>query len=420
MEKAWVPLDTVARMYPSLVGSESPTCFRISAVLNDAVSIDALRAAVADLTLRFPCFRYRLGAGMFWHFLQRTDERPHVIEDRGVVCRDFFPTRDEKLLWRVLYGQNRISLECSHILTDGYGALQYLRYLVERYLCCAGILPQSILPEPDFSGAECMEDAYTRYFIKDIPHARQPDRSYQPAAQPLPDRRLRLIGGEINADSLRKASAQADLSVTQYLVAVYLWSLYCLSIKELPRPVRSIRLIVPVDLRNLYPSKTMRNFFAPVLCELLPFLGGYTFDEIAGDVKNQMAREIKPRFINLQISRNVSITNNMFVRLIPLILKVPIQRFLYLNRGMKAASGLLSNLGRVALPEEIEHHIERLEFVTSPSHILKTTAGVIGAGHKVVVTFCNTTADTSVEREFFTFLSTRGVRTRIYTSESRE
>jgi hypothetical protein len=265
-----------------------------------------------------------------------------------------------------------------------------------------------------FSGTEYMADAYRKYFIKEIPHAEQLGKTFQLGAPNLPDRQLRIIYGEVDAGALIRTARQTDSTITQYLAAVYLWSIYCLSKKTRFRPVKSIRLFIPVNLRRLYPSKTLRNFFAPVLCQILPFLGDYTFDEVLEDLKIQMAWEFKPRFINLQIARNVSLTFNFFIRLVPLALKIPVLRYIYLHQAMRAASGLISNLGRVTLADAITKHCEKFEFITSPSNVLKTTAGVIGFKDKIVITFCNTTADTSVEREFFTFLSKQKIGTKIY------
>jgi NRPS condensation-like uncharacterized protein len=407
-------------MYPALLGSGSPTCCRISVLLKDPINPDILKKAVADIAPHFPYFKHFLGRGLFWHFLQETEKTPLVIQDSGHICRDFYGTKDEKLLLRVLYEGYRISVEVSHILTDGHGALEYLKHLTEHYLICAGILRRKCLPPTDFSSEEFIEDSYQRYFIKDIPHAEQPGKAFQPGAWSLPNGQFRLICGEIDAEALQRESKKLGITITQYFATAYLWSLYCLSKNEKTRPVQSIRLIIPVNLRNLYPSKTMRNFFAPILCEILPFLGEYKWEEISEELKLQMTREIKPRFINLQIARNVSITNNLFIRLIPLALKVPIQRFIFINQGIRTASGILSNLGKVALPEEIEEQIVNFEFINSPSHVMKTTAGVVGYKDKVLVTFCNTTADTSVEREFFTALSKNGIRTKIYTNYQKE
>lgn len=419
-KRSWIPLDIVARMYPAILGSGSPTCFRLSAILKQPIDAHYLKEAVVNLTPRFPYFSRFLGKGFFWHFLQESELTPHVVEDCGYLCRDFIGTGDEKLLMRVLYSGHRISVECSHILTDGYGVMEYLKHLIEQYLLCSGILHQRSLPVTDFSASEYIEDAYRRYFIKDIPHAEPPDKTFQSGAQPILNRRPRLICGEISADALQRESRKQGITITQYIATAYLWSLYCLSKHEKRRTVRSIRLNIPVDLRKLYPSKTMRNFFAPILCELLPFLGDYTWEEIAEELKLQMAREIKSRFINLQIARNVSLANNLFIRLIPLVFKVPVQGFLYLNWGIRTTSGILSNIGKVTFPEAMEQHIDNLECINSPSHILKTTAGVIGYRGKVSITFCNTTADTSVEREFFTTLSRNGIRTKIYTNYDQE
>jgi len=415
-KRAWLALDTNARMYPPLLGGGSPTCFRISCILKEPVKPAFLKEAVDCITPGFPYFQHSLGKGFFWYYLQETSLKPLVIRDTGHVCRDFHRSMSEKLLLRILYGEHRISVECSHILTDGYGAMEYLKYLLERYLICAGLISKPFFSPPDFSESEYLEDSYRTFFRDDIPQAERPGKTYLSSASQLPNRQLRLICGEIDANSLKKQCTDSGVTITQYLGAAYLWSLYCQSRTEHTRPVPNVRIMVPVDLRRLYKSKTLRNFFVPVTCEILPFLGDYTFEEVLEEIRLQMTREVKPRFINLQIARNVSIINNIAVRLIPLALKDIILRYYYFHKGIQTVSGILSNLGRVQLPPEIEEHVDNWELLTSPNRILKTTLGVIGCKDRVIATFCNTTADTSIEREFFTILSKNKIRTKVYTN----
>lgn len=415
-KKAWTRLDTIARLYPPLMGGGAPTCYRISCILKELVDPDKLKQAVDTITPYFPYFRHTLRTGFFWYFLQETSSVPNVIPDTGHICKDFNNTKNEKLLLRVLYSEHRISIECSHVLTDGYGAMEYLKYVLESYLLYSGKINDTLLPKPDFSGPVYQEDSYRKYFRADIPVAKQQGKTFISKAQSLPYRQLRLICGEINTDSLRKQCVDSDVTITQYLSAAYLWALYCVSKKNRSRPVPNIRLLVPVDLRRLYKSKTLRNFFVPASCEILPFLGDYTFEEILEEIKHQMAREIRPRFINLQIARSVSITDNILIRLTPLTLKNIIQRNYYFHKGIVAVSGILSNLGKVTFPEQIEEHIDNLEFITSPNQILKTTLGVIGFKDRVIASFCNTSSDTSIEREFFTLLSKNKIHAKVYTN----
>jgi NRPS condensation-like uncharacterized protein len=415
-KKNWISLDTVARIYPAIIGTFSPTSYRISVVLKEEINCDKLKEAVKIIIPKFPYFRYKIKAGIFWYFLQETYYLPNVSLDDNVICRDFWNKKKEKLLFRILYKENRISLECSHILSDGRGALEFFKYLIEQYLICSNKIKGRYLIQKDFSGKEFLEDSYKKFFMKDLPKIKQTDKAFQINSRfrLQPFNNLRIIFGEIETEILKEKAKKYQTGITQYLAATYIWALYNIFKQKRVKSSKSIRLIIPVDLRELYPSQTLRNFFVPVICEIMPFLGRYSWEEILEEVKIQMAHEIKPKLINLQIARNVSLIKNIFIRIIPLFIKLPIQRFIYFNKGIKIASGILSNLGKINLPLELEEHIQRFEFINSPNHILKVTSGIVGYKNKIIISFGSYLQETDLEREFFTHLSKQGIKAKIY------
>ena len=57
---------------------------------------------------------------------------------------------------------------------------------------------------------------------------------------------------------------------------------------------KPIKVLLPVNLRALFPSKTLRNFALYTTPEIDPKLGTYTFAEICQEVKHRMGAEINP------------------------------------------------------------------------------------------------------------------------------
>ena len=112
--------------------------FRITASLKEPVRYSAIREAVAITAKRFPYFSVSLGSGIFWHFLEFNDQLPRIQVEEKIPCTAFAAKRKSEPLYRVIIKGKRISVEFIHILTDGGGAMEYLKSLLYTYLTLTG------------------------------------------------------------------------------------------------------------------------------------------------------------------------------------------------------------------------------------------------------------------------------------------
>ncbi|MCK7532471.1 MAG: hypothetical protein MZV63_16275 [Marinilabiliales bacterium] len=125
--------------------------FRISATVKEPVKYSALREAVKITSKRFPYFSVSLGSGLFWYFLEFNNKLPRIQLEEEIPYA-FAVNRKDELLYRVTARERRISVEFIHILTDGGGAMEYLKSLLYTYLKLAGydnISPGDIIPPGD-------------------------------------------------------------------------------------------------------------------------------------------------------------------------------------------------------------------------------------------------------------------------------
>ena len=60
--------------------------FRYSATLADEVDEAALQRALEQAVELFPGFNVRLRSGMFWHYLEQSDEPPAVMRESLPIC----------------------------------------------------------------------------------------------------------------------------------------------------------------------------------------------------------------------------------------------------------------------------------------------------------------------------------------------
>jgi NRPS condensation-like uncharacterized protein len=414
----WTPLDNAAKIFPAVRSKEHTTILRHTAVLKKRIVIGHLMKAIKKTEERFPYFKVSLRKGFFWYYLEHTDSPTIVEVDKDLPCRAF--KQRDKLLFRILVYKNRISLEISHIITDGYGVSKFLKFLLIHYFKEMGVLqPDEYSSLPDLKiDKEEFEDAYSRYFKENLPTViHQPKAFHLPF--PLQQKpRFDVLIAILSIDELKKKSSERNVSITDYLVSIYLWVLQEIigDLKAQNVSVRNkiLRIQVPINLRNIYPSKSMRNFSLFVMPEIDLRLGHYTFDEIVKIVYHKMQLETDEKLINKILSRNVGGEKNLFVRGIPLLIKSLVLNLKYYSEGANQYSGVITNLGMVKLPESISDRIDYFTITPPPpNRILKVNCGVVGFKDKLVLSFGNITKSKEIEKRIIRFLTDQGIKIKI-------
>jgi hypothetical protein len=411
----WYRLDNAARVFAALASRRTTTVYRVAVTLRAPVDAGVLQDALDALMPRFPYFRVRLRKGLFWHYLEEIPGAPRVRSERRPPCRRMTRADDGPWQLRVLVFGRRIAVECSHVLTDGAGALVFLRALLAGYLERLGVAvpDEEGIPRPgEEPHPEEAEDAYRRFYDPNVPPPPFGTRALRLRGTWLPSDDCRVVHGIVPLAPLRELSGEHGVTLTELLASILLASVADVTGKG----GGPIAVMTPVDLRGLYPSRTMRNFFLSVTASIDPRLGDYSFEEILRDVHHSVQGQVSAKSISRQIRRNVGAERNAFVRHVPLFLKVPAKRRLYARRWGTRFTTVLSNLGRVELPPPLDEHVERFEVIPNPSAAHGIGCAVVGYGERVFITFASIVSGTGVERAFFTRLRRMGVTARIETN----
>lgn len=419
-EVFWTPLDNAAKIFPAIRSKEHTTVLRIAVELNEPVKIKQLFSAVSKLENRFPYFRVQLKKGFFWYYLEQVNQPIITVVDSGVPCKGFYKKDINKQLLRVLARKNRISIEFSHILTDGHGALQFLNTLIYYYFKESGKLKDDA--ECNFIDLEMdkeeLEDAYNRHFKENVPPVIRVSKAFH-IPYPLRKKpRFDVLLASLSIAELKKKSSEKGVTITDYLVAVYLWtlqSIYGDLAKQKRTKKNSIaRIQVPINLRNIYPSKTMRNFSLFVMPEIDLRLGHYSFEEILKIVHHKMQLETDEKLIKKIISRNVGSERRPLVRGIPLALKSMVLRYKYYSEGANQYSGVITNLGKIHLPKSISEYVKNYIITPPPPNKkLKINCGVIGFQDTLILSFGNITKSKELERKFLKFLVQQDIKVKL-------
>jgi NRPS condensation-like uncharacterized protein len=409
----WLKLDNAAKIYPAIKDNELTSVFRIGVDLKERVKAKPLIDAIRSLEKRFPYYKVKLKAGFFWYYLEPAELPIATEQDQVVPCRAF---GKHELMFRVLAKEKQISVEFSHILTDGTGAFEFLKALLLRYFEKCGVPPspgREYLRHDDLINPEEYEDAYGRYFKKITAKPLKIPKAFHVPFHLKQRPRFDVVVATIPLDIILKKAKEYQVSLTEYLIAVYLYALQQVFEKQTALKKftghKIARIEVPVNLRRMFPSKTMRNFSLYVIPGIDMRLGHYSFEEIIKTVYHQMQLETDKKLISKMISRNVSGERNSIVRALPLFIKSLFLSKLY-SLGTGQYSGVVTNLGKIDLGSDINNRINKFVFIPPPpNNILKINCGAVGFDNKLVVTFGNITASKDLERHFFSFLISQNI-----------
>jgi len=406
-------LDNAAKIYPAITGSELTGVFRITVYLSSPVLLSALRKASDDTSKLFPSFSVELCKGFFWYYLEYNGMAPRVLADEGPHCQAFPRNVKGELMYRVLTRNNTVSVEFLHILTDGGGAMFFLKTLLNFYfLYSKGI---EIPPFPEVTGGPppgATEDLFTKFYGKGLPHP-----PVLPAAWHLPYNlreapRFRITSFSLPSQQLSEVAKAHQATITEFLGAGFLFSLQELRL-EYGKGSPHIRVQIPFDLRRKFDAFTLRNFSLFVLPEIDTRMGHYTFAEILQEVKMTIQRSDEKRIRNI-ISRNVSNEKNPVIRAMPLFIKSRVLRMAYRKFGPSQFTSIITNMGRVVPQGPAADLIQAMSVTPPPPHRdIKVTCGLISLGTSTILTFGSLTASTGLEREFVRFLTGAGLKVKL-------
>ena len=415
----WMRLDNAAKIYPAVQNEEFTAVFRLSCVLKDRIKAAPLVNAIKKLEPRFPYYKVKPKAGFFWYYLEFHDESIPLGPDYGTPCRAF---GKNDVLFRILARDRRLSVEFSHILTDGTGAFEFMKTLLLTYFQMAGNIlnhQNEWLDPTEPPLAEEFDDAFSKYFQRHLPSPNKKPKSFHvPFALNSPPR-FHVLVAKADLSEASRISKSHGVSITDYLVAVYLHTLQSIY-KRLPafqkRKSRKIfRIQVPINLRRIYPSKTMRNFSLFVTPEIDLSLGEYSFEEIVKTVHHVMQLETDKKLINKIIARNVGAERNIWLKNTPLFIKSIFLKLTYSIVGTSRYSGVITNLGKVSFGD-MDQLIDYFVFIPPPPNkALKVNCGILGFANSLVITFGNITRSTELERNFVTLMVKHGISVKMIT-----
>jgi len=420
----WVKLDNAAKIYPAARRRNWSNLFRESVTLTEEVDIEVLRGALRATVRRFPTIAARLRKGAFWYYLQQLKTAPEIMAEQSYPLCHMTRQEMRRCALRVIVYRNRIAVEFFHSLTDGTGALIFLKSLTAEYLEQKyGVsipFEKGVLDRRQAPKEEELEDAFLKY-AGDVPASRKATNAWRMEGEERSDGFLHLTCMKLPVKDALSLAHRYGVTLTVFLSAVMMRALLDLQTEKVPsrRRRKRVKLLIPVNLRTIFPSRTLRNFAMYTIPELDPRLGEYTFEEICRVIEHKMGAEVTAKYMGSMIAKNVADEKNPLVRLIPLPLKNAVMKAIFDAVGEKKSCLSLSNLGRAEVPREMEPFVERFDFILGVQAAAPYNCGVISYGETLYVNFIRNIHHAELERCFFAVLRDMGLTVTVESNRER-
>ena len=411
---AWMSLDNAAKIFPAARSRTWSNMFRVSSTLKDEIDRDVLAVALDVTVRRFPSIAVAIKEGFFWYYLEEISSLPDVLDEKpyplaGIKMKDL-----RKCAFRVIVYKNRLAVEFFHSLTDGNGGLIFVKTLTAEYLYQKygvkvpsgnGILDRLEEPTPDE-----LEDSFIKYAGKYAASRKDTD-AYRIGGKREPDGFRTNTAFVIDADYVKAEAKRRGVTVTVYMTAALIMAAQRVQEKDVRNPARykPIKICLPVNLRKMFPSSTLRNFVMYVTPGIDPRLGEYCFDDLCQIVAAQIKLQSTERNMSSIIRANVDSEKNILLRIVPLFIKNIVMKAVFNSVGEKKTCFSFSNLGLVSVPKEYSAYVRRMDFVLGSQASAPYNVSALTYDGKMYLSVTRNASEPVLEREIYGVLRELGV-----------
>ena len=360
-------IDNISLLFLARIQKNYTNVFRFSMTFQEPVRPDILQTAVDHTYPRFPTVIAGFHPGFFQYTQVPVSQPPKVLPDPGCLITMSL-SEIHKCAFRVYYKENTVSFEAFHALTDGAGALSCITTLVAEYLRLLygaeipvnqTLLDLSQEPTQEETGDALLTHQAGKPFL--IPSR----YSYQLPGEKNQQWQISSTAHSYPTKSILDAAHRYGVSATTLLTTVMASSIMEIQQSHKKR-LLPVRIMVPVDLRRIFSSKTLRNFSLYALPAMEPEEIRLPMEDLMQKFHNDIRSQIDKDRLASMMAYYVRTQSNPLFRYIPRGLKFACLRLGYRFFGESNSSVTVTNLGNFKLPEEMASYIQSVEVIMTP------------------------------------------------------
>lgn len=406
----WRSLDNAAKLFSAASSPKDTRVFRFYCELKEEVKEEILQEALNQTIQKYPVFLSVMRKGLFWHYLEKSELRPVVMEEYKEPCSSLYVRDKKTLLFEVTYYEKRINFEVFHALTDGTGATEFLRELVKNYLY--------LIHEEDLEPVELSnqyltvkdqeDDSFSRYYDPDFPRKKKKKiRAVQIKKGGKGYEELQINEASMSVKELLGIAREKKVSMSVLLTAAFICAIH----EEMSRmqEKKPVILMVPVNLRKIFPSDSMLNFFGYIEPGYQFGGGKDSFEDVLEAVKLYFQENLSKEHMAGRMNELIAIEKHKILKWAPLELK---------NRCIRAGAkmaeqevtAVLSNMSVVKMPEDYAQYIEKFGVYTSTN---RTELCICSFQDMLSLGFTSRYDSTNIQRNFYRILKELGASVKV-------
>ena len=406
----WRSLDNAAKLFSAASSPKDTRVFRFYCELKEEVKEEILQEALNQTIQKYPVFLSVMRKGLFWHYLEKSELRPVVREEYKEPCSSLYVRDKKTLLFEVTYYEKRINFEVFHALTDGTGATEFLRELVKNYLY--------LIHEEDLEPVELSnqyltvkdqeDDSFSRYYDPDFPRKKKKKiRAVQIKKGGKGYEELQINEASMSVKELLGIAREKKVSMSVLLTAAFICAIH----EEMSRmkEKKPVILMVPVNLRKIFPSDSMLNFFGYIEPGYQFGGGKDSFEDVLEAVKLYFQENLSKEHMAGRMNELIAIEKHKILKWAPLELK---------NRCIRAGAkmaeqevtAVLSNMSVVKMPEDYAQYIEKFGVYTSTN---RTELCICSFQDMLSLGFTSRYDSTNIQRNFYRILKELGASVKV-------
>ena len=406
----WRSLDNAAKLFSAASSPKDTRVFRFYCELKEEVKEEILQEALNQTIQKYPVFLSVMRKGLFWHYLEKSELRPVVREEYKEPCSSLYVRDKKTLLFEVTYYEKRINFEVFHALTDGTGATEFLRELVKNYLY--------LIHEEDLEPVELSnqyltvkdqeDDSFSRYYDPDFPRKKKKKiRAVQIKKGGKGYEELQINEASMSVKELLGIAREKKVSMSVLLTAAFICAIH----EEMSRmqEKKPVILMVPVNLRKIFPSDSMLNFFGYIEPGYQFGGGKDSFEDVLEAVKLYFQENLSKEHMAGRMNELIAIEKHKILKWAPLELK---------NRCIRAGAkmaeqevtAVLSNMSVVKMPEDYAQYIEKFGVYTSTN---RTELCICSFKDTLSLSFTSRYDSTNIQRNFYRILKELGASVKV-------
>ena len=402
----WRRLDNTGKIFPLITNSSLSNVFRIAVTLKEEIDPVVLQQSLEDILPQFEGFRVRLKRGLFWYYCETNHREIKVEKEDTYPCQFISHKVAPYYLFRVSYYGCRINVEIYHALSDGLGAVNFAKLLACRYLQIKHNMDTPEIVREQHINEET-EDSYLKYYKKVPKHKYENKQAFHIEGKKLGFGVENVIHGSVPLKELKPVSKSFGVSITKYLTAVLIWAIYDDYLKgEEKTPFIGVNL--PINLRSMFNSETMANFFAVTAINYDPTGRKVTFEDILQVVSEQIDDQINKEKLQEKISYNVSTEKNLLLKLVPLVVKKLAMKPIFSKKD-GGHTITLSNLGPIKVEAPYNEYIESFYVMIGVSRHQTAKCAIIAYEDNLIITMATVFDDNKLAEAFFGKLKQHGI-----------